>query len=123
MTFQQILNNACARARLAARQVVKEEWVAGTERSIDIVAQAENYDHLVQIVIDARHDDHTVRNQWHSGLATDNEYWEQHYGCLYIEFVYDVVTIWRKLQDVPVSAAAVRVYAGIIGGGYEPERL
>lgn len=119
MTFNQILNVACVAARAYARDTLADEQLLGAQRGIAAAANADSYEHLAQLLTDSRQDDYAVMHEWGNKIANASEYWLQHHNTLYIELIYDVVTIYLLLQDRPISAAAIRTYAKMVGGERE----
>lgn len=115
MTFNQILNLACVSARAHAPKILEDEQLIGAQHGIASAATADSYEHLAQLLVDSR--------QGEVNRMSVDEYSKQRSSTLYIEFIYDVVTVALLLQDRPISASAITAYARMVGGNREQQTI
>lgn len=114
MTFEQLLNKVCMRGRASAQATGKGHKLKGALRGFDIAASADDSLHLVQLLTAEREADATIMHDYEVGNAEIEDYWEQRYCTLQVEYVLEVVNVGVQLKDT-VSARAVMAYADIVG--------
>lgn len=120
MDYAQVLKTACVHAREAAyKNELEKHKLAGALKGIDIARAADDVAHLANLLSVEDCTDYIVMKEHESGVATIEEYWEQHYCTIYLKLVADVIRIWQHLNNQPVSPAAIRTYAIIVGGNRE----
>lgn len=106
MTFLKLLSKACDHARYLYR--LDDINIAGVTDIIESASQTEDYSTLTQLVVDARYDERSAKS--------DAELKRLRSVSLYMEFIYDIVTVGLALQDKPVSMHSITAYAKIMGG-------
>lgn len=111
MTFLKLLGKACDHAKYLYR--LDDISIAGVADIIESASQAEDYSALTQLVVDARYDERSAKS--------DAELKRLRSVSLYMEFIYDIVTVGLALQDKPVSMYSITSYVKIMEG-YDHEQ-
>ncbi len=122
MTIKELMIEVCRRGRISVRKNEKGSHLEGALRGFALVKELTYYKgsdgelvgSLATLLQQQREKDRVVMDQYHDNKKTLEEYWEQRYCTLQVEFVFEVVNVAVRLKPT-ASTRAIRLYAEIVG--------